>query len=88
VTLYEDASKVTSDDVVARIEKAIRPETRVLGMTWVHSSTGVRLPILQRMMGHADDTTTLRYIQLSMADIADEYQRAVEQIQHRYRDRE
>ena len=45
VALYEDASKVTSDDVVARIEKAIRPETRVLGMTWVHSSTGVRLPI-------------------------------------------
>lgn len=49
---------------------------------------GVRLPILQRMMGHADDTTTLRYIQLSMADIADEYRRAVEKLQQRYRDRE
>jgi len=45
VSLYEDASKVTTDDVVARIEKAIRPEKRVLGVTWVHSSTGVRLPI-------------------------------------------
>jgi len=45
VALYEDASKTTTDDVVARIEKAIRPETRVLGVTWVHSSTGVRLPI-------------------------------------------
>ena len=41
--------------------------------------SGVRLPVLQRLMGHADDTTTLRYIQLSMADIADEYRRAVEQ---------
>jgi site-specific recombinase XerD len=50
--------------------------------------SGVRLPTLQRMMGHADDATTLRYIQLSMADIADEYQRAVEQIQRRYRDHE
>ena len=49
---------------------------------------GVRLPTLQRMMGHADDATTLRYIQLSMADIADEYQRAVEQIQRHYQDRE
>lgn len=49
--------------------------------------SGVRLPILQRMMGHADDTTTLRYIQLSTADIADEYRRAVEQLQRRYRDR-
>ena len=45
VALYEDASNVTTDDVVARVEKAIRPETRVLGVTWVHSSTGVRLPI-------------------------------------------
>lgn len=45
---------------------------------------GVRLPILQRLMGHADDTTTLRYIQLSMADIADEYKRVVEELQRRY----
>jgi len=50
--------------------------------------SGVRLPVLQRLMGHADDTTTLRYIQLSMADIADEYRRAVEQLQRRYRDRD
>jgi site-specific recombinase XerD len=46
------------------------------------------LPVLQRMMGHADDATTLRYIQLSMADIADEYRRAVETLQRRYRDRD
>ena len=45
---------------------------------------GVRLPILQRMMGHAHGTTTLRYIELSMADIADEYRRAVAEIQKRY----
>lgn len=45
---------------------------------------GVRLPILQRMMGHADGKTTLQYIHLSMADIADEYARAAEQIQKRY----
>lgn len=48
--------------------------------------SGVRLPVLQRMMGHADDATTLRYIQLSMADIADEYQRAIAKLQRRYRD--
>ena len=45
---------------------------------------GVRLPILQRMMGHADGITTLQYIHLSMADIADEYQRAVGELQRRY----
>jgi len=46
--------------------------------------SGVRLPILQRMMGHAHGMTTLRYIELSMADIADEYRRAVAEIQKRY----
>jgi site-specific recombinase XerD len=45
---------------------------------------GVRLPALQRLMGHADAKTTLQYIQLSMADIAAEYQRALEQVEKRY----
>jgi integrase/recombinase XerD len=45
---------------------------------------GVRLPVLQRLMGHADAKTTLQYIQLSMADIAAEYQRALEQVERRY----
>jgi site-specific recombinase XerD len=49
--------------------------------------SGVRLPILQRMMGHADGSTTLQYIHLSMADIADEYRRAVEELQRRYQAR-
>lgn len=45
---------------------------------------GVRLPILQRMMGHEDSTTTLKYINLSMADIAAEFQRAAKKIEKRY----
>lgn len=46
--------------------------------------SGVRLPILQRMMGHADSSTTLHYIHLSMADIADEYRRVIAELQRRY----
>lgn len=46
---------------------------------------GVRLPILQRLMGHADGLTTLQYIHLSMADVADEYARAVATLGPRYR---
>jgi integrase/recombinase XerD len=46
---------------------------------------GVRLPILQRMMGHAQAGTTLQYINLAMADIAAEYARATALIQRRYR---
>ena len=45
---------------------------------------GVRLPVLQRLMGHADAKTTLQYIRLSMTDIAAEYQRALEQLEQRY----
>ena len=45
---------------------------------------GVRLPILQRMMGHAYPTTTLQYIRLSMEDIANEYHRALKEIEKRY----
>jgi hypothetical protein len=44
----------------------------------------VRLPILQRMMGHAQAETTLQYINLAMTDIAAEYARAVGVIQRRY----
>jgi integrase/recombinase XerD len=48
---------------------------------------GVRLPILQRMMGHADLSTTLQYIELSLADVADEFNRANAAIETRYRRR-
>jgi len=46
---------------------------------------GVRLPILQQMMGHADLKTTLLYVRLSMADIAEEFRRALTKLAGRYR---
>lgn len=46
--------------------------------------SGVRLPVLQQLMGHADTKTTLRYIKLSMVDLQTEYQRAVRALQRRY----
>jgi site-specific recombinase XerD len=50
--------------------------------------SGVRLPILQRMMGHEDSKMTLRYIHLSMSDIAAEFYRAAKEIHKRYTDPE
>ncbi len=47
VVLYDDPSRASVDEIVGRVRSAIRPATRVLGVTWVHSSTGVRLPIRQ-----------------------------------------
>jgi len=45
VALHDGASGATSDGIVARVRAALRPETRALGVTWVHSSTGLKLPI-------------------------------------------
>lgn len=45
---------------------------------------GVRLPILQKMMGHANAVTTLGYINLSMNDITKEFQRASAAIRKKY----
>jgi site-specific recombinase XerD len=46
--------------------------------------SGVRLPILQRMMGHAFAETTLQYVNISMVDVAAEFQRAAEKLERRY----
>lgn len=45
VALYDDAARTSVDDCVRRLEAAITPATRVVAVTWVHSSTGVKLPI-------------------------------------------
>ena len=45
--LFDEASTATLDGIVGRVRAAIRPATRVLGVTWVHSSTGMRLPLRQ-----------------------------------------
>lgn len=47
IALFEDASTATADGVVGRLRAAVRPATRVVGVTWVHSQTGIRLPIRQ-----------------------------------------
>ncbi|QZX80772.1 pyoverdine-tailoring periplasmic protein PvdN [Metapseudomonas otitidis] len=44
VTLFKDPHLATVDEMLHNIRQAIRPETRVLGMTWVQSGSGVKLP--------------------------------------------
>ena len=41
---------------------------------------GISLPALQRLMGHSNIETTMLYIQLSAADVYQEYARAVERL--------
>lgn len=45
IALYENPALVSVSDVQKRLQAAINPETRVVAATWVHSSTGVKLPI-------------------------------------------
>ncbi|MDR2309337.1 MAG: aminotransferase class V-fold PLP-dependent enzyme [Paucimonas sp.] len=43
--LFDKPWEVSTDQVLSTLERNIRPQTRVLGMTWVHSGSGVKLPV-------------------------------------------
>ncbi|MEI7054052.1 aminotransferase class V-fold PLP-dependent enzyme [Pseudomonas koreensis] len=45
IRLFKDSYSATQAEILASIDGAIRPETRVLGMCWVHSGSGMKLPI-------------------------------------------
>jgi isopenicillin-N epimerase len=45
VPLYRRIDSVSVEEIVDTVRGAIRPETRVLAVTWVHSSTGLKLPV-------------------------------------------
>jgi selenocysteine lyase/cysteine desulfurase len=45
IRLYDEPSAAAETEIVDRVRAAIGPRTRVVAVTWVHSGTGVRLPI-------------------------------------------
>lgn len=45
ISLYADSRAASENEIVERIKKGIGPKTRVVGITWVHSGTGVKLPV-------------------------------------------
>jgi selenocysteine lyase/cysteine desulfurase len=47
VRLYDVPEQADADQMVARLKAAVTPATRVVAITWVHSSTGVKLPVRQ-----------------------------------------
>lgn len=48
IRLYDHGAAADEDEMIERLVREIRDHTRVVALTWVHSSTGVKLP-LQRM---------------------------------------
>jgi selenocysteine lyase/cysteine desulfurase len=45
VPLYEEGREATANAMALALQKAITPATRVVAVTWVHSSTGVKTPL-------------------------------------------
>lgn len=45
VRLFENAASASVDEMTGRLLGAVTPNTRVVGITWVHSATGMRLPV-------------------------------------------
>lgn len=42
---FQDTATVTVDEIVGGIVSKITPRTRIVAITWVHSCTGVRMPV-------------------------------------------
>jgi selenocysteine lyase/cysteine desulfurase len=45
IHLYRSTKTVSHDEIVDSLRKSITPMTRIVAVTWVHSSTGLKLPI-------------------------------------------
>jgi len=45
IPLYHSVKNVTRHELLDNLIKNIRPHTRIVAVTWVHSSTGLKLPI-------------------------------------------
>jgi isopenicillin-N epimerase len=45
ISLYQRPDTASEDEIVENLVGAVSPSTRVVAVTWVHSSTGLKLPI-------------------------------------------
>ena len=54
IPIFNSYDSISADDIVDRIRKGIGPKTRVVGITWVHSSSGLRMPVRRIADGVAE----------------------------------
>jgi selenocysteine lyase/cysteine desulfurase len=45
IALFDSFDTISEDGIAERVRNAIRPNTRTFGITWVHSASGVKLPV-------------------------------------------
>ena len=67
IPLYEELEGITADALADSVIREVRPETRVVALTWVHSSTGLKMPIgligerLARLNANRDTADRILY---------------------------
>jgi len=44
IAMFDDSASANEAEMIDRVRRAITPKTRVVGLTWVHSATGVKIP--------------------------------------------
>lgn len=54
ISLYDDPASASAEEMAASLLGAIEPNTRVLALTWVHSDSGLKLPLQAIAAGLAD----------------------------------
>jgi selenocysteine lyase/cysteine desulfurase len=47
IRLYREPERASADEILEAVRRGIGPRTRALAITWVHSGTGVRLPLAE-----------------------------------------
>lgn len=47
IALFDDLGSVSEQEIVERLRKAVSPRTRAVGITWAHSSSGLKVPVRQ-----------------------------------------
>lgn len=45
IRLFDDSATSTAEEIADRLARAVTPRTRLVALTWVHSSTGLKLPM-------------------------------------------
>jgi len=53
IPLYKSLKAASRNELIDTLVKQVRPQTRIVAVTWVHSSTGLKLPVHEMAMAIA-----------------------------------
>jgi isopenicillin-N epimerase len=46
ISLFKSAATATVEEIANSLRRSLRPQTRIVAVTWVHSNTGMKLPLM------------------------------------------